>query len=249
MHFTVRQVDLVDSTNQYLQRILDNEDVDEGFVVAAVEQKMGRGYGGNNWESAKGKNLTCSLLLRPVFIAPEDQFLLTQIVSLAIFDLLQEIIPKEEVSIKWPNDIYVGNKKIAGILIQNFIKGQHIDHSIVGIGLNVNQEQFFSDAPNPASLIQFTSRVLPLNELLKNLLLHLGKYYNQSVSNRFREEMHNRYLSCLFRIGKTSAFSQKGLVFRATIRGIGDFGQLALEHEDGREQLYAFKEVEFVLSD
>lgn len=248
MHFIVQEVDCVDSTNQYLQSILAEKEVDEGFVVSAAEQAFGRGYGTNKWESEKGKNLTFSLLLRPVFIKPEDQFLLTQIVSLAIFDLLTEIIPDEEISIKWPNDIYIGNKKIGGILIQNFIKGINIDYSIVGIGLNVNQQQFFSDAPNPASLIQFTTEIIPLNKLLDKQLLHLRKYYEQSVSYHFRKEIQNRYLSRLFRFRKTSIFSRKNQIFNATIKGIGDFGKLVLEHEDGREQQYAFKEIEFVLS-
>lgn len=249
MHFTLQQVDCVDSTNHFLQGILTEREVDEGFVVQALEQSSGRGYGPNKWESEKGKNLIFSLLLKPVFIAPEDQFLLTQIVSLAIFDLLEEIIPNEEISIKWPNDIYIGNKKVAGILIQNFIKGQHIDHSIVGIGLNVNQQLFFSDAPNPVSLKQFTSKILSFSELLDSLLLHLGKYYERSVSGQFREEIQRRYLSRLFRFGLTSVFSQKGGHFQASIKGIGDFGQLLLEHNDGREQLYAFKEIEFVITD
>jgi len=250
MLFTIQQEDSVDSTNQYLQDVLRNKEVDEGFVVQALEQKSGRGYGANNWESEKGKNLTFSLLLKPVFIAPEGQFLLTQIVSLAIFDLLQEIIPNnEEIRIKWPNDIYIGNKKVAGILIQNFIKGHFIDQSIIGIGLNVNQLQFFTDAPNPVSLIRFTSKILSLTELLDRLLLHLGKYYEQSVSGQFREEIQRRYLSRLYRFWQTSVFSVDGQNFQASIKGIGEFGRLILEHKDGHEQLYAFKEIEFVITD
>ncbi len=247
MDFIIRQFEKLDSTNKSLQQILDKEKAIEGFVVCAKEQLAGRGHGKNHWESEAGKNLTFSVLLKPSFISTEKQFLLTQIVSLAIVDLIKEIIPEEKTTIKWPNDIYIGNRKVAGILIQNFIKGQNIDYSIVGIGLNVNQEHFLSDAPNPVSLIQLTNNALALDDLLGKLLMHIKTIYEQSASLIYRDEINNRYLSHLFRYRKPAVFKEKNLQFQATILGIGEFGQLILQLENGVEKQYAFKEVEFII--
>jgi BirA family biotin operon repressor/biotin-[acetyl-CoA-carboxylase] ligase len=188
-------------------------------------------------------------LLKPFFIPPENQFLLTQIISLAIVDFLKEILTEERITIKWPNDIYIGRQKISGVLIQNFIKGQSIDYSIAGIGLNVNQERFFSDAPNPVSIIQLSQEALVLTTLLDNLLKHLGKIYDQSSSALFREAIRKRYLSHLFRYQKPAVFEEKGKRFKATITGIGKFGQLILQLENGKEKYFSFKEVEFVIND
>ena len=247
MEFSIRQFENIDSTNKYLQEFLLHEKAEEGFVVWAKEQTAGRGHGKNHWESEAGKNLTFSVLLKPAFISPENQFLLTQIISLAIVDLLEEILPQEKTTIKWPNDIYIGNKKVAGILIQNFIKGEVIDYSIVGIGLNVNQQHFFSDAPNPVSLAQITGNLLALDDLLDKLLIHIKKIYEQSASIFLREEINKRYLSQLFRYKKQAVFKENDLRFRATILGIGKFGQLILQLENGEEKRYSFKEVEFVI--
>lgn len=247
MIFTVHQLHSVDSTNTYLQEFLHREKVEEGFVVSANEQTAGRGHGRNSWESNPGKNLTFSLLLKPFFILPENQFLLTQIISLAIVDFLLEILPKKKVTIKWPNDIYIGDKKVAGILIQNFIKGAIIDYTIAGIGVNVNQKVFLSDAPNPVSLIHFTQKPMVLADVLDRLLMQIKKVYEQSVSITVQEEINKKYLSHLFRYKETAAFKEKGLQFKAMILGIGRFGQLILLHENGEEKSYSFKEVEFVI--
>ncbi len=247
MDYTIRRLNSLDSTNKYLQDFLLQEKAEEGFIVWAKEQTAGRGHGKNHWESEPGKNLTFSLLLRPVYIPPENQFLLTQIISLAIVDLVKEILPEEKITIKWPNDIYIRDKKVAGILIQNFIKGQIIDYSIAGIGLNVNQEHFFSDAPNPVSLIHFIQNPLVLADLLDKLLTHIKRIYEQSASVLFREAINKRYLSQLFRFRHPAIFKEKGLQFQAAILGIGEFGQLILQLENGIEKKYSFKEVEFVI--
>lgn len=247
MNFSIRQLESVDSTNQFLQQCADKKNVEEGFVVWAKEQTAGRGHGRNTWESEPDKNLTFSLLLKPVFVSPEHQFLLTQIVSLAIVEVLKEILPDETITIKWPNDIYIDNNKVAGILIQNFIKGQHIDYSIVGIGLNVNQAHFFSDAPNPVSLMQITNKPLELKDLLNKLLKRIQMIYEQSVSNLWRAEINKRYLTHLYRYKEKALFKEKALQFEATILGIGKFGKLILQLESGEEKQYSFKEVEFII--
>jgi len=247
MDFIIRQLESVGSTNAYLQQLFLKEKVAEGFVVLAREQQSGKGHGANSWESEAGKNLTFSLLLRPDAILPEQQFLLTQLISLALVDLVKDFLPGESVSIKWPNDIYIGEQKAAGILIQNFIKGQNIDASIVGIGLNVNQQSFSSGAPNPVSLVHFTHKPLDITDVLDKLLLNIQSIYRQSQSISAREALHQRYLSHLFRYGKPVFFKENGLPFKATITGIGKFGQLILQLENGAQKQFAFKEVEFVI--
>ncbi|MCF6171076.1 MAG: biotin--[acetyl-CoA-carboxylase] ligase [Bacteroidales bacterium] len=247
MDSNVLRIKSTGSTNRWMQDFVSREKAEEGFVIWAEEQSAGRGHGHNTWESELGKNLTFSLLLKPAFLPPSQQFLLTQIVSLAMADVLGNILPKEKVTIKWPNDIYIGEQKAAGILVQNFIKGQSIDFSIVGIGLNVNQQHFFSDAPNPVSLVHFTGKPLDREKLLDSLLKQIGKHYGQAASPLLRKEVEKKYLSHLFRYRETSVFKVKGEAFKASISGIGKFGQLMLRHENGEEGLYDFKEVGFVL--
>ena len=138
------------STNTHAADLLKKNNLPEGTIVYTNYQSAGRGYSGNRWESEDGKNLLISIVLFPSFIKPEDQFYISMAVSLGICDFLKRYIP--DCSIKWPNDIYVNNDKIAGILIESSITGNKIEYTIAGIGLNINQEKFISDAPNPVSL-------------------------------------------------------------------------------------------------
>jgi BirA family transcriptional regulator, biotin operon repressor / biotin---[acetyl-CoA-carboxylase] ligase len=139
-----------DSTNQYLQDMLKKSKMPEGTMVIADEQTEGRGQRGNHWESSTGENLTFSFIIYPDFLELTNQFMLSKIIALALFDLL--IGYNENVKIKWPNDIYIGKKKIAGILLENVIKGTKISNTIVGIGLNINQKIFPEALPFASSL-------------------------------------------------------------------------------------------------
>ena len=152
--FTKEHLAETDSTNTYLQQLDADRHLPEGYIAYTDTQRAGRGQRGNSWESQPGKNLTFSLLLRPEHIPANQQFLLSQAVSLAATDVLNRYA--SGFSIKWPNDIYWEDKKIAGILIENVLSGSTFARSIVGIGLNINQERFISDAPNPVSLFQIT---------------------------------------------------------------------------------------------
>jgi len=234
------------STNDLAQERITKGIAAGGDVIWADEQTQGKGHGSDSWESAKGKNLTFSLILRPHFIEPSKQFLLTQLVSLSIVDLLEEYIDKM-IMVKWPNDIYVENEKIAGILIQNTLSGNIIDYSVVGIGLNVNQEHYVSDAPNPVSMIRFTCSEIPLEKLLGKLLSVIGSMYDKLPSPAFHSELHDVYLDHLFRFGEWADYEEGGKVFRAMITGISPYGQLKLKTEKGEEKLFGFKEIEFVL--
>jgi len=150
----IHYFDTLDSTNLKLKELTKNETLPELSVVMARKQTKGRGQLGNSWESEAGKNLTFSILIKPLFIQIHQQFCITQLVTLALMDILKPLY--NNVSIKWPNDIYADNKKMGGILIENNIKGNNINESFIGIGLNLNQTIFKSNAPNPISLCQLT---------------------------------------------------------------------------------------------
>ena len=233
----------VESTNNYAnQLILSN--AKEGTVVLALYQKKGRGQVGNKWESEAGKNMLASIILYPQFLSAGKQFTISKIVSLSLFDFLRNEI--DDVSIKWPNDIYVGNKKIAGILIENSIKGRNLFSSVLGIGLNLNQEKFLSDAPNPVSLKQITGKDFNIETVIFEISELIFEWYKKIELGKF-SEINSAYFAQLFRRGEWGLYSKDGIQFEAKIVGIGEFGQLQLENRMGEISEFMFKEVEFVL--
>lgn len=236
----------VDSTNKTALKLIGDGPCEEGIVIIADEQTDGKGHADSLWESEKGKNLTFSLILKPSFIEPSEQFLLTQIISVAILNFLKKRIPAEIVKIKWPNDIYVENKKIAGILIQNTIRGNSLDYAVVGIGLNVNQEIFRSDAPNPVSMIYYTGEQNEPGKLLEDLFTEIKTVYSNSVSPQFADSLNEFYLSNLYRFNEISEYKSKGKMFKGKIIGIGDYGKLQIENSKGELIEFDFKEVEFL---
>lgn len=234
----------VESTNNYANQLILSDAAEEGTVVLARYQKKGKGQQGNSWESEYGRNLLMSMILYPGFLDAGNQFLISKVVSLAIVEFLKT--ETENVSIKWPNDIYVGKNKIAGILIENSLKGSNMFSTIIGIGLNLNQEFFFSDAPNPVSLKQITGKNYEIQAIAALLIQYISEWYKKLKNNEFKE-VNSEYKSNLFRFNQWSLFSVKEKMFEARISGIGEFGQLILEKHDGTNSEYLFKEVEFVL--
>jgi BirA family biotin operon repressor/biotin-[acetyl-CoA-carboxylase] ligase len=247
MDFDIRYLEEVDSTNNYLQRLAESGTVEEGVVIVAAMQTSGRGHGDNSWESERAKNLTFSLLLKPWHIEPANQFNITMLVSLAISNVLEQHLQRHRVSIKWPNDIYAGDKKIAGMLIQNSLKGNRLEHSIVGIGLNVNQTRFLAETPNPVSIKMLMKSNTSLDELLRSLLAELLKNYEVSYSPQYLERIRAAYLGKLYRLNEWSGFRAGGAAFQAKILGIGQFGRLKLQMKDGQEKHYGFKELEMFI--
>ncbi len=233
------------STNQMAMDWVSKGMAHEGDVIFADFQTAGKGTAYNHWESEPEKNLTLSLVLCPKHIEPGQQFLLTQIVSLALQHVVQAEIPHLPVKIKWPNDIYVENKKIAGVLIQNIIQGNEISFSIVGVGLNVNQRHFSSKAPNPVSIIHYKKEASDRESLFAKLIAELSKLYEQSIYHQQRVE--KEYLQSLYRFGQSGRFEATGKSFIATIKGITAYGQLMVTVESGEERVYNFKEIRFVL--
>ena len=246
MDFKVENIEAVPSTNNYLFDLVEKKDLDEGLVIITDNQTAGKGLGENHWESEAGKNLTFSILLKPFFLKPEQQFVLTQIVSLAILKACKKELNSELLKIKWPNDIYAGNKKLAGILVQNIIKGNSISHSIIGIGINVNQENFVSNAPNPVSMIQLLEKPLKLDSLLTDILSEIEKIY-QPLTTETTSWLNNNYTNNLYRIDQTYFFTDKDGRFRGEILGVNNYGQLKVKKPSGQICIYSYKEIEFKL--
>lgn len=233
----------VDSTNNYAKQLIADK-VEEGTVVLAHYQKNGKGQQGNFWESEPNKNLSFSLILYPNWLGAGKQFFISKVVSLALVEVLKTKV--ENVSIKWPNDIYLRNKKIAGILIENSIKGATIDSTIIGVGLNVNQEIFVSNAPNPVSLKQITDKNFEVEDVLNEFLNAFYSIINE-LQIGLEQKIDKAYFSNLFRKNEWSKYLKDGKQFEARIIGIGDFGQLQLEEKTGQISEFMFKEVEFVI--
>lgn len=234
-------VDVTDSTNHYL-RDYRGEEGTLFTVVTAEYQTSGRGQGANRWESEWGKNLLFSLKYHPRQIESGRQFVLSMAVSLAIVGALERW--QVEASVKWPNDIYVGDCKLCGILIENALMGNAIRESIVGIGLNVNQTRFLSDAPNPISLKETVGEEVDGKALLDAILQQLSVELAQAECSA--ESIHSRYLAKLYRRQGVCPFEDKDGRFDAELVTVAPDGRLWLKDSDGRLRSYGFKEVSYL---
>lgn len=240
----------VHSTNSFL-RELNGGDASFDMELATTEfQTAGRGQKGNSWESEKSKNLLFSILLHPVYVQPSKQFCISEAIALAVVKSLKEIVADELVakdfSVKWPNDIYWKNKKIAGILIENELFGSTIRDCIVGVGININQQNFISDAPNPVSLYN----ILGVNTNVEELLDAIIKQFVANVSmieNGQTALLHNEYMDSLFRRKGIYPYRDADSEFMATIKDVREDGRLILTDSDDKERIYEFKEVAIVL--
>ena len=184
----------LESTNAYLQNLL-NEGVDiVDNIVVTDFQTSGKGQGKNVWQSEDGKNLLFSIALDMSFLKAENQFLLTQMISVAMINVLKKYLPEESLFIKWPNDIYFNSKKIAGILIKNEIKGMMMGTSIIGIGLNVNQTSFDDNLPNPISMKMITGNDFNLETILNDICLELRAISQQSMVNGQQSMVNSQWL-------------------------------------------------------
>ncbi|PSR57232.1 biotin--[acetyl-CoA-carboxylase] ligase [Adhaeribacter arboris] len=220
--------------------LLKNEAI-EGCVVITDHQTAGRGQRGNTWEAEPDKNITLSLILKPNFLTIQQQFYLTMSVSLAVLDTLQGVAP-DIIKIKWPNDIVAGDEKLAGILIQNSISGAYLQHSVVGIGLNVNQKKF--TYPQATSLANLCNREFNRTAITEKLLEQIEKRYLELKSNQL-EKIKFAYLQVLYRYQSSFQYEVDGQVVEGIIVGIDAIGRLAVQiKEDLR--YFNFKEIVFV---
>lgn len=245
----ILHLDNIDSTNSYVAANADR--LAHGDAVEASQQTAGRGQRGNSWESEPGANVTMSVILRPsevgVLIHAARSFPLSEAVALAVADVVIECLPShlvDKVAIKWPNDIYVADKKIAGILIENTLAGPMISRSIVGLGLNVNQRRFFSDAPNPVSLIQLSGDENVPSKLVVRILDRLMERF-ELISDA-PDRLHSEYMNRLWRGVGLHQFidAQTDERFLAEVVSIESSGHIQLRlHPDGQRRTYAFKEI------
>lgn len=245
------------STNDVLKKaIAENAELPDGYTVFADFQTAGRGQQGNSWESGKGKNLLFSTLFRIEQVPIEKQFMLSELVSVAIANVLGKIT--DEIAIKWPNDIYWRDHKLAGILIEHSLVGKKLASSVAGIGLNVNQENFISSAPNPISLKQITGKEHNLEHLLQDILAEfeqlkpllqqpelLKKAYMQHLyrQNGWYEWVENECSIAPIHIVQNDIPN----AFTARIKDILDNGLMVLETQSGKEKTYHFKEIKYII--
>lgn len=252
----VNWFDEIDSTNSQAHRC--RHEASDFTVWAAEFQTAGRGQRGNTWESAVGENLTFSILFKPSNFLATRQFELSQVVALGVVDYLST--HGIEAKIKWPNDIYVGDKKICGILIENIVSGATLSVCIAGIGLNLNQTIFRSDAPNPTSLLielgRQSGQLDPRHELATLLQCIADIYFpltDPTVSDPVQAShptLEERYLSHLYRLDELHTYIDltTGETFRGYIRGIEKNACLRIETETGTIKSFAFKELKYIIS-
>lgn len=237
----------VASTNDFLQEEIKKGVVlKEGTVVVTSNQLDGKGLENNKWESAPGLNLLLSVYLESGFIESQHQFVLNKMVSLSVFDFINSLTPNTSNKIKWPNDVYINNGKVSGVLIKNTISGKDILHSIVGIGININQVNFESDAPNPISLKQILKTELNLDSCLDSLMFYLNKRYLQLKNGDF-QKIDIDYLQSLYRYRELHIFHINNRKLKARIIGLGEFGRLQLMTEDNATIECDMKEVKFII--
>ena len=231
------------STNSLIRELIGKESLPEGSVVIADFQTAGRGQIGNVWESEAGKNLTFSLVIYPSCIPVNQQFLISQIAALSVKETLDHYV--DNVTVKWPNDVYWKDKKICGMLIENDLSGRSIATSIIGIGLNVNQGTFRGDAPNPISLAQILDKEINKEEVLQRFLSTFYSYYLDLLQEQY-SKIREHYDASLYRRSGFYAYKDKQGTFEAEIAGIEPTGHMLLRLQDGSVRRYAFKEVAYV---
>ena len=234
-----------DSTNHVAQDLVNKNKATEGCVVITGCQTQGRGQRGNTWEAEPNQNVTLSVILKPGFLAVHQQFYLNICSSLAVLDLVRAFLPGQaaELKVKWPNDIYYGNKKLGGILIENTVRGQSIQHCIVGIGLNINQVSFAQAGPVSLSLI--TGKRYGLREVVEGLLERLeGRYL--ALQQGKLEQLKINYLQHLYRYQEPHLFRVADQVVRGLILGIDAQGRLSVQVGD-QVRSFDFKEIAFIL--
>ena len=242
----IEKFDTLPSSNQYCE-LLNLSETEEFTVIVARTQTAGIGQRGNHWEAEPGKNLTFSLVLKPTWLPIADQYQLTKAVSLGIADYLMPLIAEGErsVRIKWPNDIYVDDKKICGILITHRIAGGQIAASVVGIGLNVNQIDFPEWVPNPTSLGLLTGEEWPLDKTLEKMLDCIAHRCNELRDNPIGT-LDEPYLNLLLRRGVEAQYGYQGQTITATLLDVNRYGHLQLVTDKGDRLSCQLKEIQFV---
>lgn len=243
--FELIELETTDSTNNFLKNYRPLQPR-EMTLVTAEYQQSGRGQTGNHWESEPGRNLLFSLLIHPRTIEAAEQFILSQAIAVAVKRALEDFVAP--VSLKWPNDIYYGDCKLGGILIENDLVGRRIANCILGVGLNINQTDFHSGAPNPISLKQILGHEVERRFVLERVVGHFSRLL-RGLGDPEKEALREAYARSLYRREGWHAYADAAGPFRARLEGVAPDGHLLLRDEQGTLHTYAFKEVTFLFGD
>lgn len=246
---SILELSRVDSTNAYTNQLLSQGELDDGTVIWAHEQFAGRGQHDNHWISEAGKNLTFTVVMKPIFLAPDQQFLLNKAVALGVVDFIRNslgVISFTGTSIKWPNDIYIHDKKVGGILIEHKIMGSVLVTSLAGIGVNINQTDFASHLPNPVSLIHLLREEMELREALQALCGFIDQRY-VTLRKYGSANLDLDYHHCLLGFDQWRYFSCSGDRMEGKITGVDNIGRLLVESRTGEVSHFNHKEIEYVL--
>ncbi len=235
----------VSSTNEYAKGLLSKTKPVEGTAIIAHHQQQGKGQYGNNWEAEAGKNLTASYIFFPKWLLTARQFQLNMAVSLAVRDAVQEFLPTENVLIKWPNDIYVSDKKLAGILIENSISGSYLSDSVIGVGINVDQERFSEQTKNAASIFTLGERLVGPEKIFEYLSSSIEQYYLQLKEGKQRA-LSDKYYHHLLGFQQSRMYLVNGEELTGIITEVDTSGRLVIQHPN-KKTAYAFKEVGFII--
>ena len=240
---TIVRLEETDSTNTYLRQHASQMEA-WMTVVTAEYQTAGRGQGVHTWESNRSENLLFSVLTHPVMVPVRSQFLLSEAGALALKEVLDGYT--DGITLKWPNDIYWNDRKQSGTLIETSIGGGRIKNCVFGIGLNVNQKTFESDAPNPVSLAQILGHDIDREQLFKQIVAAFEKYYRMLENGQY-DAISALYHEALYRRQGFYMYEDGDGRFEGAIVEVGDDGLLVLRDRDGRFREYEFREVKFVL--
>ena len=239
------KLNAIDSTNLYLKKLVRVSDIKSYTVVVADYQTLGRGQLGTTWISESGKNLTFSILINFKNFKIKNSFYLSMAVSLGVLNIVKKNV-KVPVRVKWPNDIMAEKDKVAGILIENTLKGDCIKQSIIGIGLNVHQKVFPTNINNVTSLLNLKGTNFDKNELLKNIVASI-KFYVDFINNNEFEKLKYLYINSLYKFDEPSIFEDKiGTIFSGKIVDISEEGRLVIALENKTIRKFSLKEIKFV---
>lgn len=236
------ELDSVDSTNNYAANLINTTKVPDGTVIMAHYQNAGRGQTGNEWLSNPGENLMCSTVYSTTQLAATESFVISKIAAIAVKETIEEITGKSAL-IKWPNDIYMDNKKVSGMLIENQWQGNQLT-TIIGIGINVNQTEFENEL-RATSCALMSGKNHDVKNALKTLVQNLEHYFNW-IRSKKRSELDSLYKDNLLFYKETRTFNTKEETFRGRITDILNTGHLQITATDNTIKLFAFKEVEFI---
>lgn len=229
----------IGSTNDYLLSLKTDKDV----VAVTDFQSAGKGMGTNRWESEPGQNLLFSILVHPTWLHPKDQYLLSMAEALALYDVLSAYT--SGITIKWPNDIYWNDRKISGTRIDGNIAKGCMSDMIIGTGININQERFLSDAPNPVSLYNITRTKHDIQLILNEIIKRFEYYYNMAKGTP--DTIHSMYLQHLYRKDGVHSYEDENGRFEAELQTVKPNGIMVLRRTDGTISEYEFKQVKFII--